>query len=239
MHGSQASGATSRPRGRPPGRSSAPSGTASGRSSRWPTGARKTSGRTSWRTTFRTTPSTMRATARSGACPARGRRGPTRRSGPAAGPGPTSWNVAFISEKKGTHDGTHLRPRAPGVGRDARRRFLPLVHGSLRLGQDDDRAPRRPRARPARRDRRVPRRRHGAHAPLQGPRVLQGGPRHEHRAHRLGRLAARPPRRRRHLRRHLSLRGDEAQGARHGARSRARSSRSSSAPPSRSARAAT
>ena len=50
------------------------------------------------------------------------------------------------------------------------------------LGQDDDRAPRRPRARPPRPRRRVPRRRHGAHAPLEGPRLLEGGPRREHRA---------------------------------------------------------
>ena len=38
--------------------------------------------------------------------------------------------------------------------------------------------------------RRVPRRRRRPHASLQRPRVLEGGPRHEHRAHRLGRLAA-------------------------------------------------
>ena len=46
-----------------------------------------------------------------------------------------------------------------------------------------------PRSRSGR-DRRVSGRRRRAYPPLEGPRVLQGGPRHEHRAHRLGRLAA-------------------------------------------------
>ena len=49
---------------------------------------------------------------------------------------------------------------------------------------------RRPRAREARRARRVPRRRRRPHPPVEGPRVLQGGPRHQHRPHRLGRRAA-------------------------------------------------
>ena len=44
--------------------------------------------------------------------------------------------------------------------------------------------------------RRVPRRRHRAHAPVEGPRLLEGGPRHEHRAHRLGRVAPHASRRR-------------------------------------------
>ena len=56
---------------------------------------------------------------------------------------------------------------------------------------------RRPRAREARRARRVPRRRRRPHPPLEGPRVLQGGPRHQHRPHRLGGEPPHPRRRRR------------------------------------------
>ena len=41
----------------------------------------------------------------------------------------------------------------------------------------------------------------------QGPRLLEGGPRHEHRPHRLGRLAARPRRRRRRRLGDLAVRG--------------------------------
>src|SRR5439155_1276064 len=76
--------------------------------------------------------------------------------------------------------------------------------------------PRRARARPPRAGGRVPRRRHRAHAAVEGPRLLEGGPRHEHRAHRLGRLAADAARRRSDHGRDLAVRGDAAEGARAG-----------------------
>ena len=76
---------------------------------------------------------------------------------------------------KGRHESAHLRARAPRVGDGPRRRLHPLVHRSLRLGQDDDRAPRRPGDGPPRARRRVPGRRHGSHASLEGPRLLEGG----------------------------------------------------------------
>ena len=69
--------------------------------------------------------------------------------------------------------------------------FIALVHRPLGRGEDDDREHRRAGARAPRAARRAPRRRHRAHAPLEGARLLEGGPRHEHRAHRLGRVAPR------------------------------------------------
>ena len=51
-------------------------------------------------------------------------------------------------------------------------------------------------------------------APLEGPRLLEGGPRHEHRADRLGRLAAHAPGRRRDRRRDLARTARPAQKAR-------------------------
>ena len=50
------------------------------------------------------------------------------------------------------------------------------------VGQVHDRPSRRARARPSRARRRVPGRRQRADAPLEGARVLEGGPGHEHRA---------------------------------------------------------
>ena len=133
----------------------------------------------------------------------------------------------------------HLRARAPRVRDRPRRRLHALVHRPLRLRQDDDRAPRRARARPPRPRRRVPGRRHGAHAPLEGPRLLEGGPRHEHRADRLGRLAPHAPRRRRDRGRDLAVRRDARRTRARSSRSSARSSRSTSRRRSTSARAAT
>ena len=83
---------------------------------------------------------------------------------------------------------------SPTVTRPARARIHGLAHRSLGCRQDDGLAPRRRGA-----DRR------GAHvevldgdvvrdAPLEGPRLLEGGPGHEHRANRLGRVAIRPRR---------------------------------------------
>src|SRR5919106_1318325 len=158
----------------------------------------------------------MPATGRSAACPVPARRGRTRRSAQAAGPAPTSWSAGSTQTRKSqkeTNDRPHLCPRAPGVRPRARRRVHALVHGALGFREVDDRPPRRPGARRARPRRRVPRRRHGAHAPLEGPRVLQGGPRHEHRANWLGRFAHHAPRRHRHHRRHLALRRDAPEGA--------------------------
>ena len=78
-----------------------------------------------------------------------------------------------------------------------------------------------PAAGRARAHRRVPRRRHRPHAPLEGPRLLEGRPRHEHRAHRLGRLAHHPARGHGHHRRHLPVRRDAPEGARAGGAVRA------------------
>ena len=77
-------------------------------------------------------------------------------------------------------------------------------------GQDDDRGDRRPRARAPRPARRVPRRRCGSPASFEGARLLEGGPRHEHRAGRLGRLAADAARRDGDRVGDLALRGDPA-----------------------------
>ena len=87
------------------------------------------------------------------------------------------------------------------------RGFVLWFTGLSRRGQDDDREHRRAGARAPRLRRRPPRRRHRPHAPLEGPRLLEGGPRHEHRAHRLGRLAHRARRRRRGRLRDLAVRG--------------------------------
>ena len=61
---------------------------------------------------------------------------------------------------------------------------------------------------------RPPRRRRRPDAPHEGPRLLQGGPRHEHRAHRLGRLAPRAGRRGRDRLGDLALRRGPPAGAR-------------------------
>ncbi len=111
-----------------------------------------------------------------------------------------------VIERSSRNDGgAHLRARASRVGPRTPRRLHALVHRPVRLRQVDDRPPGRPRARPARPRRRVPGRRHRPHAPVEGPRLLEGGPRHEHRADRLGRLAADPPGRRRDRGRDLAL----------------------------------
>ena len=72
-------------------------------------------------------------------------------------------------------------------------RLHPLVHRPLRVRarrrSPSSSRPELERARPARR---AARRRRRAHAPLVRARLLEGGPRREHRAHRLGRLAADP-----------------------------------------------
>ena len=154
------------------------------------------------------TRSTTRATVRSAAFPARGRRASTRRSVQAAGPAPTSWSAEFTKTRdwKGRHESAHLRARAPRVGDRSRRWLHPLVHGAFGLRQDDDRASRRSGDGPPRARGRVPRRGHRAHAPLEGPRLLEGGSRRPRRAPRLGRVAHHPPRRRRHRRRDLPVR---------------------------------
>ena len=130
----------------------------------------------------------------------------------------------------------HEHPESDRV-RDGR--LHALVHRPLRVGQVDDRARDRARARPARPGRRVPRRRLGPPAPLQGPRVLEGGPRHEHRADRLGRLAAHAPGRRRDRGRDLPVPRDTRRRRASWSSSSAASSRSTSQPRSTSAPAAT
>ena len=110
-----------------------------------PTGARRRSGGTSFETTSHTTCCTTRATVRSGASRALDRRGPTRKSGPAAGPARTSWNAAYIW--KGMHDGQHPPDGGTRVREDRRRWLHPVVHRSLRSRQDDHRPRGRPRAR--------------------------------------------------------------------------------------------
>ena len=162
------------------------------------------SGCTSTSTRSRSTRSTTRATGRSAACPVPARPRPTRRSGQDAGPARTSSSAASTW----THPSMRRRRMS--------RRIHPLVHGPQRRRQDHDRRDRRPRARAPRPPRRVPRRRRRPHAPLEGPGLLEGGPRHEHRAHRLGRLAADAPRCRGARLRDLALRGDAATRSRDG-----------------------
>src|SRR5919108_724586 len=91
-----------------------------------------------------------------------------------------------------------------------------MVYRALGLRQDDNRGARAPGAGAARPPRRVARRRRGARAPLQGPRLLEGRPRHEYRSNRLGRLSAYAARRGGDLLRDLALPGGAAQGARDG-----------------------
>ena len=173
-----------------------------------------------------------RATARSAASPAPARRARRRRSAPAAGPAPTSSSAASTAHRKPTrsndmteHIHAHEHPESDRV---RGRRLHPLVHRPLRLRQVDDRPPGRARARPPRPDRRVPRRRLRPHAPLEGPRLLEGGPGHEHRADRLGRLAADAPGRRRDRRRDLARTRRPGGRRARWSSSTARSSRSSS-----------
>ena len=59
-----------------------------------------------------------------------------------------------------------------------------------------------------------PRRRHRPRKPLQGPRLLEGGPRHQHPPDRLRRRPAQPQRRAGDHRGDLPLRGDPRRGAR-------------------------
>ena len=105
--------------------------------------------------------------------------------------------------------------------------------------QDDDRARPRGGARAARRARRGARRRRRAHASLEGPRLLARGPRHEHRADRLGRLPVDASRGRCRGRGDLALRRDAKGASGRSSRNRGRSSRSGSRRRSKSARAGT
>ena len=112
--------------------------------------------------------------------------------------------------------------RASGDGAAPRRRLHALVHRAVRRRQDDDRGSRRARSSSGAaassssstattvRD-----------ASLEGPRVLEGGPRHEHRAHRLGRLAPDAARRGRDRRGDLALQGDARRRRGRWSRSRA------------------
>ena len=89
------------------------------------------------------------------------------------------------------------------------------------------------------RDRRVPRRGRRSPAPLEGARLLEGGPRHEHRARRLGRLADHAAGRRGHRRRRSRRTRRRAPRRARWSRSSARSSRCTSTPRSTPAPSAT
>ena len=88
------------------------------------------------------------------------------------------------------------RPRASRILRRDGRRASPVaglllvVHRPLGRRQEHDRRDRGRRAAGARPAGRAARRRRGARAPLEGPRLLQGRPRREHPPHRMGRLGA-------------------------------------------------
>ena len=89
-----------------------------------------------------------------------------------------------------------------------------LAHRPLGRRQDDDRPRRGGRARAPRPPRRGARRRRRPDAPLERPRLLARGPRHEHRADRLGRVAAHASRCGGGRRRHLAVRHDAQTRAR-------------------------
>ena len=170
--GSPASAATSRRRARTRRSSAGTSSTSSGRRTRSPTGATTTAGRTSasaaCRTTRCTTGATPRSATRTRRCPARAARAAGRaptRSSAASTPSPSSRGCDVMTRLR------RLVHRASGAGKTT---VANIVEAEL-----EQRGLRR----------RPSRRRHRAHAPLEGARVLEGGPRHEHRAHRLGRLA--------------------------------------------------
>src|SRR5919204_1819689 len=184
--------------------------TASGRSSRSSTGTRSASRRTSMSTRCRTTRCTTPGTRRSAAFPVRDRSWSVRTSVRGVGAAPTRSSAEFTRKRSVLDErraALHLRARASGDGPQARRRFHGLVHRPERRGQDDDRAHRRARDRGARTDRRVPRRRHGADPSVERPRLLEGGPRREHRADRMGGVPADAPRRGRDRICHLPVRG--------------------------------
>ena len=203
------------PRARPR-RCSGRSATASGRSTRSRTGTRSASGPTSPSTRFPYNPLHDVGYRSIGCIPCTRPTAPDEeeRAGRWAGSDKLECGIHVDTHTRRSHDRPHLRARASRVRRRPRRRLHALVHGPLRRRQDDDRAPRRARARPPRPHRRVPRRRHRAHAPLEGPRLLEGGPRHEHRADRLGRVAADAPRRRGDRRGDLAVRRDAPRSAR-------------------------
>ena len=99
-----------------------------------------------------------------------------------------SSNAASIwRHLQGEHMTDHIYA-ADHPGDDARpaRRLHALVHRARPVRKTTIAHLRRARARPPRPRRRVPRRRHRAHPPLEGPRLLEGGPRHAHRARSAG-----------------------------------------------------
>src|SRR6266511_2877912 len=106
-----------------------------------------------------------------------------------------------------------LRGPSPGAagGPASLRRLHPLVHGPLGRGQEHPR-PGRARAPLGRAVGGDPRRRRGAHLPLEGPRLLEGGPRHQHPAHRLRGATPGQERGGRDHRRHLALRRHPRRG---------------------------
>ena len=109
---------------------------------------------------------------------------------------------------------TDPRLYSPTVTRPQPARIHGLAHRTLGCRQDDGVPPRRCGARTPGSPRRGSRRRCRAHAPLEGPRLLEGRSRHEHRADRLGRVPACAPRGRGRRGRRLSLRRRPPAGAR-------------------------
>ncbi|CAA9473527.1 MAG: Adenylylsulfate kinase, partial [uncultured Rubrobacteraceae bacterium] len=92
-------------------------------------------------------------------------------------------------------------------------RFHALVHGALGGRQDHHRRDRRARAKAQDRQRGGSRRGHRQDEPLQGPRLLAGGPRHERPPHRLRGEPSDAQRRRGDRLGHLSVQGGPGPGA--------------------------
>ena len=146
--------------------------------------ATTTAGRTSASAACRTTRSTTRATTRSATrirrCPARAAR--------AAGPGPSGPSAGCTHESAASSSGSRAsRARARRRSRTTSSRSSSGAASSSTTSTATSSAP-----------------------TSRGPRLLEGGPRHEHRPHRLGRVAPRARRRGRDRLGDLAVRGDAA-----------------------------
>ena len=183
--GSPASAATSRRAARRRRSSNGRRPTASGRCIRWPTGTRSASGPTSTINEIPYNPLHDVGYRSIGCIPCTRPVAPDEEERAGRWAGSDKLECGIHLEKE-VMTRAHLRARAPGVGAPPRRRLHALVHRPLGRRKDDDRPPGRARARPARARRRVPGRRHRSLAPVEGPRLLEGGPRHEHRARSAG-----------------------------------------------------
>ena len=99
-------------------------------------------------------------------------------------PAPAAPDLTTTTDRHGRDDPPRRRRRHAPRPRDDR--LHDLVHRPLRLGQEHHRPPAGDRAAETRPQGRGARRRRRAHAPVEGPRLQQGGPRHQHPPHRLG-----------------------------------------------------